>query len=190
MVLSLIALDTEEDSFLPKPPPQSKTARKEIRHLIPSSSRHVIVTPEMLNEQLDLDSPYNPKPFNERRLEEIASENYMTRKQRLDTEDNLQRRTKSAKFQAIVLNRGYVPLVLRFISWIFAIVALFLAGYITRYSMLGGVDTRPSTVMAFVVNGIAIFYLPLVAKVYPFSSPSLMPGRIFWKSHRNPFSQG
>jgi hypothetical protein len=79
------------------------------------------------------------------------------------------RRTRWTKIQATILNRGYVPLVLRLISLIFSIAALFLAAFITKFSVLGGVGTRPSTFMAFVVNGIAIFYLPLVAKVYLFS---------------------
>jgi hypothetical protein len=79
------------------------------------------------------------------------------------------RRARWTKFQTTVLNRGYVPLVLRLISLIFSIAALFLAAFITKFSVVGGVGTRPSTVMAFVVNGIAIFYLPLVARVCLFS---------------------
>lgn len=54
---------------------------------------------------------------------------------------------------------------LRLISLLFAIAALIIAGFITRYSVMGGVETRPSTVMAVVVNGVSVFYLPMVARV-------------------------
>jgi hypothetical protein len=125
----------------------------------------------MLNEQLDLDSPYDANPYNDPDMERVInSEDPMLVKERPDETGNrcsIQRRkSRWTKFQATILNRGYVPLVLRLISWIFSIAALFLAGFITRFSILAGVETRPSTVMAFVVNGIAIFYLPWVAKVF------------------------
>ena len=125
----------------------------------------------MLNEQLDLNSPYNPNLFNGPGLEKaLSSPDYVFHKQRPDVNDSRitvqKRRTRWTKVRATVLNRGYVPLVLRLISWIFSIAALCLAGFITRHSILGGVETRPSTVMAFVVNGIAIFYLPFIAKVH------------------------
>ena len=125
----------------------------------------------MLNEQLDLDSPYDPNPYNDPDMERVInSEDPMFMNERQDATGirySIQRRkSKWTKFRATILNRGYVPLVLRLISWIFSIAALFLAGFITRFSILGGVETRPSTVMAFVVNGIAIFYLPWVAKVF------------------------
>ena len=147
----------------------------------------------MLNDQLDLNSPYNPNPFNDPDLEKVlSSPDYAIRKQRSGVGGNRlalqKRRTRWTKFQATVLNRGYVPLVLRLISWIFAIAALFLAGFITRNSVVGGVETRPSTVMAFVVNGIAIFYLPLIAKVYKCSTV-LNVGRIFWKSDWDSFTE-
>jgi hypothetical protein len=145
--------------------------QKETRHWIPSPSRHIIISTEMLNEQTDLNGPYNPNPFNDPDLENgIASNGHVTRKERHDTNRVLRpaqkRKSRLAKVQTIVLNRGSVPLVLRFISWIFSIAALVLAGLITRDSVRGGVETRPSTVMAFVVNGIAIFYLPWVAKAW------------------------
>ena len=125
----------------------------------------------MLNEQLDLDSPYDPNPYNDPDMERVInSEDPMFINEGQDATGirySIQRRkSKWTKFRATILNRGYVPLVLRLISWIFSIAALFLAGFITRFSILGGVETRPSTVMAFVVNGIAIFYLPWVAKVF------------------------
>lgn len=164
--------DTEKDSFLPKSPNQVKSPNKETRHWIPSTTRHVIISPEMLNKQLDLDSPYDPNPFDDPGLENgIKSPDFNLIKGGPDvngTRHCIQRRkTRWTKFKATILNRGYVPLVLRLISCIFSIAALFLAGFITRASVLGGVGTRPSTVMAFIVNGIAIFYLPLVAKVFP-----------------------
>jgi len=128
----------------------------------------------MLHEQCDLDSPYDPNPSHDPDVEkEIKSPDFMFVKNRPDAigkrHSVQRRRTRWTKFQATILNRGYVPLVLRLISWIFSIAALFLAAFITKFSVLGGVGTRPSTVMAFVVNGIALFYLPFVAKVCLFS---------------------
>jgi hypothetical protein len=180
--------DTENDSFLPKSPPQSKPSQKETRHWIPSRSRHVIISPEMLNDQLDLNSPYDPNPFNDPNLEKVLT----IPNQKPDVNGARhrvqKRRTRWTKIQATILNRGYVPLVLRLISWIFSIAALFLAGFITRESVVGGVETRPSTVMAFVANGIAIFYLPLIAKVYKCFTV-LNVGRIFRKSNWDSFSE-
>jgi hypothetical protein len=171
----LIILDSEKDSFLPKSPPQSKPSTKETRHWIPSTSHHVIITPEMLNEQSNLESPYDPNPFNDPELEHVLNpSDFVIRKERHDTNGTMRsvtkRKTRWTKMQAIILNRGYVPFALRLISWIFSIVALFLAGFITRFSVRDRVATRPSTVMAFVVNGVAIFYLPLVAKVFSVST--------------------
>ena len=171
-------LDTENDLFLPKSPPRSKPSEKETRHWIPSTSRHVIISPEMLDDQLDLNSPYDPNPFNHPDLENVLA----IRKPKADNRYRVQkRRSNWTKVKATVLHRGYVPLMLRLISWIFSIAALFLAAFITRESVVGGVETRPSTVMAFVANGIAIFYLPWIAKVYKCSTV-LNVGRIFWKS--------
>src|SRR5208282_4585806 len=114
----------------------SRPSQKETRHWIPSKSRHVIISPKMLNDQLDLDSPYNPNPFNDPDLEKVlSSPDYGIRKQRPSVNGNRdtiqKRKTRWTKFQATILNRGYVPLMLRLISWIFSIAALFLAGFIT-----------------------------------------------------------
>jgi hypothetical protein len=126
----------------------------------------------MLNEQLDLDSPYNPNPFNDPNLEKATNaQDHEARKEKYEANGRLRpitkakRKTILLRIQTTILNRGYVPLVLRLISWIFSIAAIFLAGFITKYSILAGIETRPSTVMAFVVNTIALFYLPLIAKV-------------------------
>lgn len=162
---------TEKDHFLPKSPPLSKSAQKETRHWTPSKTRHVIISPKMLNEQLDLDSPYNPNPFEHDPEIEKARESHdsLVRKSMQGANGLVvtiaKRRTRWTKFQQTVLNRGYVPLVLRLISLIFAIAALIIAAFITRHSVMGGVETRPSTVMAFVVNGVCLVYLPWVARV-------------------------
>jgi len=123
----------------------------------------------MLNEQSNLNGPFDPNPFHDPELENIVNAAEYDIHHEHDANGILRKvpRRKSylSKFKVTILNRGYVPLVLRFISWFFAFAALFLCGFITRYSMIGGVETRPSTVMAFVVNGVAVFYLPWVAKV-------------------------
>lgn len=118
----------------------------------------------ILNEQQDLDSPYNPNPHHIPDLESTGIYE--------DPEGNHgeivhvgRRKTLWKRIKHTILNRGYVPLVLRLISFLFSVAALFIAAFITRFSVLGGIDTRPSTGMAFVVNGIALFYLPWVAKV-------------------------
>jgi hypothetical protein len=160
---------SEKEAFLPKSPPLSRPTTKETRHWIPSTSRHVFITPQMLNEQQDLDSPYNPNPFGDMDPEKSGAVPETD-----DLVDALsvlrgsKRLTKMAKFQREILNRGYVPLVLRFISLFFAIIALFLCGFITKFSILGGIQTRPSTAMAFAVNAICLAYLPWVAKVFLF----------------------
>jgi hypothetical protein len=125
----------------------------------------------MLNDQIDLDSPYNPNPLNNPDLEARGSGNSTIKKEIHDV-NGIKRTTKKRKtwltrMEASVLNRGYVPLVLRLISYLFSVIALFLAGFITRFSIMGGVATRPSTVMAMVVNAVALFYIPWVAKVLP-----------------------
>ena len=126
----------------------------------------------MLNQQLDLDSPYNPSPFlHDPEIEKgRQSRDTLIRKSTQGPNGTVvtmtKRKTRWTKFQQTVLNRGYVPLMLRMISLIFAIAALIIAGFITRYSVMGGVGTRPSTVMAFVVNGVSVFYLPMVARVF------------------------
>jgi hypothetical protein len=166
-----LSVDSEKDHFLPKSPAQLKSSQKETRHWTPSKTRHVIISPQMLNEQLDLDSPYNPNPFEHDPETEKALRSHETLlRKSTQGADGLvvtvtKRKTRWTKFQQTVLNRGYVPLVLRLVSLIFAIAALIIAAFITRYSVMGGVETRPSTVMAFAVNGICIFYLPWVAKV-------------------------
>jgi hypothetical protein len=121
----------------------------------------------MLNIQQDLDSPYNPNPYNNPDLENPGtSDGSQLNDEALALRGVPKKKTRWTKFKLTVLNRGYVPLVLRLISFFFSLAALFIAGFITRFSVLGGVETRPSTVMAFVVNAIALFYLPWVAKVY------------------------
>lgn len=124
----------------------------------------------MLNEQSDLDGPYNPNPRNDPDIEKVIKSpelNLVKERPKVNGTKHsiVKRKSRRTKFQATILNRGYVPFVLRLISWIFSIAALFLAAFITRFSVLGGIGTRPSTFMAFVVNGIALFYLPWVAKV-------------------------
>lgn len=162
-------IDSEKDSFIPKPPEQSKPSQKETRHWVPSSKRHVIISPDMLNNQTDLDTPYNPNPFGNSDLEARKSKDSAVRKEILDangvTRTIQKRKTRLTKIEATVLNRGYVPLVLRLISYIFSVLAIILAGLITRFSVRSGVETRPSTVMAMIVNAVALFYIPWVAKV-------------------------
>jgi len=143
----------------------------------------------MLNQQNDLDSPYNPNPLSDEDREKGAD---------VPETDDLgdmasvirgsKRLSRLAKFQSMLLNRGYIPLVLRFVSLFFAITALFLACFITKYSILGNIQTRPSTGMAFAVNAISLVYLPWVAKVslqYDFA----YTGRIFWEGDWNSFTQ-
>ena len=157
---------SEREAFLPKTPTQSKSPMKETRHWLPSTSRHVVITPEMLNQQLDLDSPYNPNPFKTQdpeKGEDVPETNDLA-----DTDGVIRgskRLTRMAKFQKQILNRGYIPLALRFISLFFAIVALFLCSWITKFSVRGGIQMRPSTVMAFAVNAISLVYLPWIARV-------------------------
>lgn len=162
-------VDSEKDSFIPKSPKQSKRNQKETRYWVPSSTRHVIISPDMLNNQTDLDTPYNPNPFGKLDLEARHSKDSPVRKEIHDanglTRIIQKRKTRLTKMEATVLNRGYVPLMLRLISYIFSVVAIILAGLITRFSVRGGVETRPSTVMAFIVNAVALFYIPWVAKV-------------------------
>ena len=128
----------------------------------------------MLREQSDLDSPYNPNLCDnnaevdgkemDRRL--LSSKDGTATAGTIGTPMG-RRKTTLAKIRYSILNRGYIPLVLRLISLIFSIVAVMLAAFITRNSVEGGIRTRPSTVMAFVVNAIAIFYLPWAARVLP-----------------------
>jgi hypothetical protein len=159
-----------QDAFLPKILPHSKSALREMRHWIPSTHHHVLITPEMLREQSNLEGPWNPNPFDEANDEEKGIDNGVPgSKERKTTVGTLgilaPKKTAWQKVRYSILNRGYIPLVLRFISLIFSILAVILAAFITRNSVEGGVETRPSTVMAFVVNGIAIFYLPWAARV-------------------------
>ena len=172
-----VCADSDKDEFLPKSPtspPHSHPALRDVRHWIPSTSRHVVITPEMLREQSDLATPYNPNPFdnnadvNERKMDgdRLSSKDGKATARTIGTPVG-RRRTTLAKIRHSILNRGYIPLVLRLISLIFSILAVMLAAFITRNSLEGGVETRPSTVMAFVVNGIAIFYLPWAARVLP-----------------------
>lgn len=123
----------------------------------------------MLNQQLNLDKPYDPTPFKDADLEKHGDIP--------ETDDfhdmvgvlrGSKRLSRMARFQRKILYKGYVPLVLRFISLFFAVTALILAGFITKYSYLANIQARPSTGMAFAVNIIALVYLPWVAKVYPF----------------------
>src|SRR5579859_1457642 len=147
--------DNETTSFLPQQPQQARSSRKETRHWTPSTKKHIIISPDELNEQIDLDSPYEPNPFSDPNLEKGHAANGKGGHARHDTIASLvpsKRKTLLDKFQFMILNRGFVPLVLRFISLIFSIAALFLAGFITKFSMLAQVQTRPSTVMAFAVN--------------------------------------
>jgi hypothetical protein len=165
-------VDSEKGSHPPTPPPPSKQALRDVRHWIPSTTRHVIITPEMLREQSDLDGPYNPNPFDD---DPNADEEGPDGELLSPTDRNVatgasrssaRRRSTWAKVRHSVLNRGYVPLVLRLVSLIFAILAVMLAAFITRNSVKGGVETRPSTIMAFFVNAVAIFYLPWAARVF------------------------
>ena len=175
-------LVSEKDVFLPQSPNQAKHTNKETRQWIPSRSRRFIISPEMLNEQLDLNSPYNPNPFNDPELAKVITNTDFTirKENRHDTSWTrraiVKRRPFLTKVKIHILSRGYVPFTLRLISWIFSIIALFLAGFITRFSVRGNEETRPSTVMAFVVNGIAIFYLPWVARVRAVPVPRLIVG--------------
>lgn len=208
MLLSVYAKltdpDTEKDHFfLPQSPVHLKSSQKETRHWTPSKTRHVIISPTMLNQQLDLDSPYNPSPFlHDPEIENARSESHDTLIRKSTQGPNgtvvtvTKRKTHWIKFQQTILNRGYVPLVLRLISLIFAIAALVIAGFITRYSVMGGVETRPSTVMAFVVNVVSVFYLPMVARVRPLdprlcirSGWVLTVGRILWQGDWNQESE-
>jgi len=118
----------------------------------------------MLNKQGDLDGPYNPNPFRSPDLENGEDPDGLSGDDHGPPLNLPKRKTRWVKFKLTVLNRGYVPLVLRFISFIFSVAALFIAAYITRFSARADVGTRPSTVMAFVVNGCALVYLPWVAK--------------------------
>jgi hypothetical protein len=121
----------------------------------------------MLREQSNLEGPWNPNPFDEANdAEKGIDDGLPGSKERKTTVGILTpKKTALQKVRYSILNRGYIPLVLRFISLIFSILAVILAAFITRNSVEGGVETRPSTVMAFVVNGIAIFYLPWAARV-------------------------
>jgi len=172
-----VCADSEDDEFLPKSPtspPNSHPALRDVRHWIPSTNRHVVITPEMLREQSDLESPYNPNPFDnnadvdrkgmDRGL--LSSKDGTAMAGTIGTSMG-RRKSTLAKIRYSILNRGYIPLVLRLISLIFSIVAVILAALITRNSVQGGIRTRPSTIMAFVVNAIAIFYLPWAARVLP-----------------------
>jgi hypothetical protein len=124
----------------------------------------------MLREQSNLDGPWNPNPFDEANDAEKGGDDGLPgSRERKTTVGSLgilaPKKTTWQKVRYTILNRGYIPLVLRFISLIFSILAVILAAFITRNSVEGGVETRPSTVMAFVVNIIAVFYLPWAARV-------------------------
>src|SRR5271156_675456 len=184
----LTILDNEKDSFLPGSPAPSKPSTKETRHWTLSTTRHVIITPEMLNQQQNLDDPYDPNPFNDPDLEK--SNDPIRRDSPAILRSSHRRKQKFfTKIRLIILNKGYVPLVLRLISFIFSFAALIIAGYITRTSVRTGVQTRPSTVLAFVVNASALFYLPYVAKVFPAFRPFSCIGRVFWQSNRSPLTE-
>lgn len=167
-------VDSEKESFLPKSPQHSHPTLRDVRHWIPSRNRHVVITPEMLRQQSNLDDPYNPNPFdNDANADENGVDGeLLSSKDRRGTGGTIasqtagRRKTAWAKIRYSILNRGYIPLVLRFVSLIFSILAVILAVFITRTSVVGGVATRPSTVMAFVVNGISVFYLPWAARVF------------------------
>src|ERR1700686_567728 len=118
--------DSENPAFLPKAPPKSMPSGKQTRWA-PASTRHVIVSPEALNKQSDLDSPYNPNPFN---IPDLESTGIYEEVEGAEGEPSqLKRKTLWKRIKLTVLNRGYVPLVLRLISFIFSIAALLLAAF-------------------------------------------------------------
>jgi hypothetical protein len=133
----------------------------------------------MLDEQSNLNGPYDPNPFNDPDLEKTLNTTDLTKQHAHEvngTRGSLSKlKSRKSQVQAIILNKGYIPLILRLISWMFSIAALILAAKITRDSVKGGLSTRPSTILALVVNAVAIFYLPWVAKVF-FFEMKLMVG--------------
>ena len=142
----------------------------------------------MLNQQQNLDDPYDPNPFNDPDLEK--TDDPIRRDSPAVLRSSHRRKQKFlTKMTLIILNKGYVPLILRLISFIFSLAALILAGYITRTSVRTGVQTRPSTVLAFVVNASALFYLPYVAKVSSPLQPFSCVGRVFRQSNRSPLAK-
>jgi hypothetical protein len=118
------------------------------------------ISVEMLNEQMNLDAPSETNLSGDIDLEKRKG------KRRRDTFTvSGIRNSRLRRFQIAVLRRGFIPLVLRLIAFVFAIVALVLASYIVRLSINAAIANRPSTVMAFTVNSIAMIYLPWIAKV-------------------------
>ena len=59
----------------------------------------------------------------------------------------------------MLLNSPMVPLTFRSIIWSLSLVALALAGSIFRMSRAYGVEQKASTVMAIVVDALALLYL-------------------------------
>ena len=86
--------------------------------------------------------------------------------------------TYLAAFKKILLRSGYAPLIFRLINLTMCITALALAGSITRQEMQFGLSHRPSTILALLVNSLAIIYLPIVTWVRLLFTP-LLPANNF-----------
>ncbi|KAF8469008.1 hypothetical protein BDZ91DRAFT_721560 [Kalaharituber pfeilii] len=67
--------------------------------------------------------------------------------------------------QVMLLNNPMVPLTFRAIIWVLSLLALALAVSVYQYSNEYGVSQKPSTVMAIVVDVVALIYLDTVSEV-------------------------
>ena len=62
-------------------------------------------------------------------------------------------------FQRTLLRNPIIPLIFRLIIWVFSLIALALGGSIFHLSRIEGFSQRPSTLMAIIVDIIALVYI-------------------------------
>lgn len=61
--------------------------------------------------------------------------------------------------QIMLLNNPMIPMTLRGSTWILSLISLSLAGSLYHYSHLFGLKQTPSTIIAIVVDAVALIYL-------------------------------
>ena len=166
--LSTIDSVGSQDVSPPRSPSPRKPGTADAHHSIRPLSHHVVVSSEILTQQNNLDTPYDPRPWESDSGHEKQSTlaNWNPHDPKPSTaRTRTKTRTLWGALNRTLLHKGYIPLALRLTAFIFAVIALILAAYITKYSIRGNIEERPSTIMAFVVNTVALFYLPWIAKV-------------------------
>ncbi|KAH8155330.1 uncharacterized protein LAJ45_00340 [Morchella importuna] len=121
----------------------------------PATSHSEKDEPEQwLAKQGDFDKPWNHKADTENQGDGSAD----------DTDDGLlisakRRRIWYKRIYTMLLNNPAVPLTFRALIWVLSLLALALASSVFQLSNQYGFDQKPSTVMAIVVDVIALIYL-------------------------------